>query len=287
MDVLGQRERVLSEELVLMIEQEALQKIGGSRKIWVFIDEAQKCSELFDQVKIIYDLHKGKDHIKFLLTGSAHLNLYHLTTESLAGRVELLHLREFNLQEMAHARYPQLSLTRKSVFDHIFNSVENEELVEGLREVQPFQLILQSSLEDQLVWGGLPELATETSDSLRLRYLGDYIQTYLEKDIRAIDTIGDLHLYRNLMKISAELTGSLRNDKKLIGSLHCSRNTLEKYRNFLLATLQYTEVYPYIESSLKRLTKSPKGYLINNGLISYLTGVHEHALLAATGDSWA
>ncbi len=36
MDVLGQRERVLSEELVLMIEQEALQKIGGSRKIWVF-----------------------------------------------------------------------------------------------------------------------------------------------------------------------------------------------------------------------------------------------------------
>ena len=69
MDVLSQRERVSREELVLMIEQAALQKIGGSRKLWVFIDEAQKCSELFDQVKLIYDAHKGKDHIKFLLTG--------------------------------------------------------------------------------------------------------------------------------------------------------------------------------------------------------------------------
>lgn len=283
MDVLSQRERVSREELVLMIEQAALQKIGGSRKLWVFIDEAQKCSELFDQVKLIYDAHKGKDHIKFLLTGSAHLNLYHLTTESLAGRVELLNLREFTLVEMAHLQNPELSLARGSAFDIIFNSGRIEELAERALEARPFQLILQSALESHLIWGGLPELSSEASDKGRLRYLGDYLQTYLEKDIRAIDTIGDLQLYKNLIKISAELTGSLRNDKKLIDALHCSRNTLEKYRNFLLATLQYTEIYPYIESSLKRLTKSPKGYLINNGLISYLTGIHDYSLLTTTG----
>ena len=71
MDVLSQRERVSREELVLMIEQAALQKIGGSRKLWVFIDETQKCSELFDQVKLIYDAHRERIDIKFLLTGSA------------------------------------------------------------------------------------------------------------------------------------------------------------------------------------------------------------------------
>jgi predicted AAA+ superfamily ATPase len=75
MDALSQRSRIESEELALMIEQMALQKIGGQKKLWVFIDEAQKCPQLFDQIKIIYDTHKGKDHIKFLLTGSAHLNL--------------------------------------------------------------------------------------------------------------------------------------------------------------------------------------------------------------------
>src|SRR3972149_559170 len=101
MDVLSQRTRVAAEELELMIETAALQKIGGQKKLWVFIDEAQKCPGLFDQVKIIYDTHKGRDHIKFILTGSAHLNLHQLTAESLAGRVELLHLREFNLKEMS------------------------------------------------------------------------------------------------------------------------------------------------------------------------------------------
>src|SRR5438552_19042325 len=66
MDVLSQRNRVAAEELEPMIEQAALQKLGGQKKLWVFIDEAQKCPELFDQIKIIYDAHKGRDHIKFL-----------------------------------------------------------------------------------------------------------------------------------------------------------------------------------------------------------------------------
>ena len=90
MDVLGNRNRVSNEELELMIWQGARQKIGGPKKIWVFIDEAQKCPELFDQVKLIYDAHKGKNSVKFILTGSAHLNLHKLTAESLAGRVERL-----------------------------------------------------------------------------------------------------------------------------------------------------------------------------------------------------
>jgi hypothetical protein len=51
----------------------------------------------------------------------------------------------------------------------------------------------------------------------------------------------------------------------------------------LQATLQYTEVYPFIESSVRRLVKSPKGYLTNNGLASYLTGIHNLQILTTTG----
>jgi len=268
MDVLGQRNRVTNEELELMIEQAALQKIGGPKKLWVFIDEAQKCPELFDQVKLIYDTHKDTDHIKFLLTGSAHLNLHQLTAESLAGRVELLNLREFNLREMAHLQHQELSLPFSDVFDVIFNTQNIDGLKDIFSHMRPFQNVLQTSLNNQLVWGGLPEVLEEPSEQYRLKYLGDYLQTYLEKDIRSIDAIGDLHLYQNLMKICAELTGSVRDDKKIMDALHCSRNTLLKYRDYLLATLQYVELFPYITSSVKRLVKSPKGYMINNGLVS-------------------
>ncbi len=283
MDVLSQRNRVAAEELELMIEQAALQKIGGQKKLWVFIDEAQKCPQLFDQIKIIYDAHKGKDHIKFILTGSAHLNLHKLTAESLAGRVELLSLREFSLREMTLLLHQDVSLPSQNVFDIIFNAKDMQALEEIVENVRPFQNILQESLQNHLIWGGLPEVIEADSESSRLKYLGDYLQTYLEKDIRAIDSIGDLHMYQNLMKICAEVTGSVRDDKKIIDALHCSRGTLLKYRDYLLATLQYTELFPYIKSSIKRLVKSPKGYLINNGLISYLTGIHDLTILKNTG----
>jgi len=282
MDVLSQRNRVAAEELELMIEQEALQKIGGAKKLWVFIDEAQKCPQLFDQIKILYDAHKGSDSIKFLITGSAHLNLHKLTAESLAGRVELLNLREFNLRETTLLLHQNISLPSHNIFDIIFNAKDTQALKEIIGHMRPFQNILQESLQKHLVWGGLPEVLEALSESSRLKYLGDYLQTYLEKDIRAIDSIGDLHMYQNLMKICAEVTGSVRDDKKIIDALHCSRNTLLKYRDYLLATLQYIEVFPFVQSSIKRLVKSPKGYVINNGLVSYLTGLHDLAILKST-----
>jgi predicted AAA+ superfamily ATPase len=283
MDILSQRNRVEAEELEHMIEQDALQKIGGPKKLWVFIDEAQKCPQLFDQIKVIYDAHKGRDHIKFLLTGSAHLNLHKLTAETLAGRVELLNLREFNLKEMTCLVHQDIELPAQHVFDVIFNANDTQEIKEIIERTRPFQTILQESLQQHLIWGGLPEVIEASSEPLRLRYLGDYLQTYLEKDIRAIDSIGDLQMYQDLMKISAEVTGSVRDDAKIIAALHCSRLTLSKYRDYLLATLQYIELFPYVKSAIKRLVKSPKGYLTNNGLISYLTGIHDLAILKSTG----
>lgn len=81
----------------------------------------------------------------------------------------------------------------------------------------------------------------------------------------------------------ATQTGSVRQDKKIIEALACSRDTLRKYRGYLLATLVYQEIYPFINNTLHRLVKSPKGYLSNNGLISYLTGIDSLKTLETSG----
>ena len=62
------------------------------------------------------------------------------------------------------------------------------------------QKLFEQALENHLLWGGLPEAIEKTGNS-PLKYLGDYLQTYLEKDIRAIESIGDLILFENLLKI--------------------------------------------------------------------------------------
>jgi predicted AAA+ superfamily ATPase len=265
-----------------MIEESALQKLGGEKKIWVAIDEAQKCPALFDQVKLIYDKYKNQNAIKFILTGSGFLTLHQLSAESLAGRIELNHLREFGLQETAILQTGK-KLPMVSLLDIICDHQKPSAILQNLDALLPFRQIFQEALETQLVWGGLPELLLLTNKNERLNYLGNYLQTYLEKDIRAITTITDLNIYQKLMEITANQTSSVRDDTRIINALGCSRDTLKKYRGFLEATLIYREIYPYINSSLKRLVKSPKGYLTNNGLISYLLGIDTLSILEKTG----
>jgi uncharacterized protein len=283
MDERKQRQRIARNELLLMIEESSLQKIGSKEKIWIVIDEAQKSPELFDQVKLLYDKFKGENKIKFILTGSAHLNLHQLAAETLAGRIDLLKLREFNLREITRLLNKETSFENKTAFNLIFNSKDIESLQELYLSLRPFHKLFSEALDQQLIWGGLPEVLEIESEKKRLKYLSNYLQTYLEKDIREVSTIGDLGLYENLMKVMAEQTGSIRDDQKVINALHCSKNTIQKYQGYLNATWQYVEIEPYIENTLKRLVKSPKGYLKNNGLISYFTGIKELSVLNQTG----
>ena len=283
MDKRDQRLRIENQELALMIEEGALQQIGSGKKIWVAIDEAQKCPVLFDQVKAIYDENKDKDSIKFILTGSGHLNLHQLAAESLAGRVELMYLREFNLKEMVELLHQDITIPGGSIFDSCIRSFDETRLTEEWEERRPFHKVLAEALPIHLIWGGLPEVIEEETSNEKQRYLANYLQTYLENDVRAIESISDLRLYQQLMKVCAEQTGSLRDDQKLLMALRCSRNTLVKYRGYLAATMQYEEVFPYVNSTVKRVVKSPKGYVINNGLVSYLTGIQDYSVLNASG----
>src|SRR3989344_3894314 len=99
MDDRSQREMIQQGNLRRMIEESSERQLSNQQKIWVSIDEAQKCPELFDQVKILYDEFKHQNAIKFILTGSGYLHLHQLSAETLAGRIELFYLREFGTQE--------------------------------------------------------------------------------------------------------------------------------------------------------------------------------------------
>jgi hypothetical protein len=281
MDDMQQKKRIENGQLSTLIAEHAKQNIGSGKKIWIAIDEAQKCPELFDQIKMLYDFYKDQDKIKFILTGSALLSLHKFTAESLAGRIELHFMQEFTLREIAYFYEPTIPMD--SAFDLLHAADAPSLLEELIYNLTPFKPALEKALQQQLVWGGFPELLGLVTEESKIVYLNNYLQTYLEKDVRAITTITDLNLYRNIMDIVAEQTGSLRDDKRITDSLGCTRDTLKKYRGYLEATLFYQDIYPFINSTLKRLVKSPKTYLLSNGLISILTGLTDIILLEKTG----
>ena len=91
MDILKDRQRSANGELQAMIQERTLRLIGIEEKIWVVIYEAQKCPELFEQIKILYDQFKEQTiGIKFILTGLGSLSLLKLSVETLAGPTQLL-----------------------------------------------------------------------------------------------------------------------------------------------------------------------------------------------------
>lgn len=282
MDDRFQREAIQQGSLKRMIEEAAEIQIGGAKKIWVLIDEAQKCPELFEQVKILYDKFKDQNAVKFILTGSGYLYLHQLSAETLAGRVEIFYLREFGLVEAMNLllgkEMPPLSTLALAC-----DQLDFTKLKQHIDAVAPLKVRACEIIKTLLIYGGLPEVIKEADESSRVRYLSNYLQTYLEKDVRDIKTIDNLDLYKKLMEIVAEQTGSVRQDKKLLEVLSCNRETLKKYRGYLTATLMYHEIYPFIDSSLKRLVKSPKGYLLNNGIVGYLTRLANLEILERTG----
>jgi len=283
MDSMVTREQIKAGQLETLILTAIQRHLEPNRRVWVTIDEAQKCPEIFDQIKILYDQYKDQDAIKFIITGSALLELHRLSAESLAGRINLYYLSAFSLSESVKLIH-DIEINQ-SIFD-LIDTAENTDKKTWdayFHYLMPYSTRLKETLSELQIWGGLPEVLLISGRNDRLDYLANYLQTYLEKDVRAIESITDLTLYRHLMDIVAEQTGSIRDDTKILNALGCHRDTLNKYRGYLQATLMYQDIHPYINSTLKRLVKSPKGYLANNGLISFLQGIYDSELLIKTG----
>jgi uncharacterized protein len=128
-----------------------------------------------------------------------------------------------------------------------------------------------------LLHGGYPEvLARPASRGL---WFSSYIQTYLERDVRAIVNVRDLPTFRRFLALLASRHGQILNKTDLAAPLGLSVPTIGDWLHVLEITGQIMLVPPYFENFGKRLVKSPKIYLGDSGLACYLLGIATQAEL--------
>jgi uncharacterized protein len=126
--------------------------------------------------------------------------------------------------------------------------------------------------------GGYPEvLARPRAAAL---WFSSYLQTYLERDVRAISTVQDLVAFRRFLGIVASRHGQVLNKSDLAAPLGMSVPSVGRWLAILEATAQILIVPPYFENVGKRLIKSPKIYLADSGLACHLLGIETEAELA-------
>jgi predicted AAA+ superfamily ATPase len=129
-----------------------------------------------------------------------------------------------------------------------------------------------------LLYGGYPDLLARPR--LAQVWFRSYVQTYLERDVRAVTAIRDLGTFRRFMGLLATRIGTLLNKTELAAPLGVSVPTISEWLSVLEITGQIILVPPYFENFGKRLVKSPKVYFIDSGLACHLLGIESAAELA-------
>jgi uncharacterized protein len=110
-------------------------------------------------------------------------------------------------------------------------------------------------------------------------WFSSYLQTYLERDVRAITNVRDLVTFRRFLSILASRHGQVLNKTDLAAPLGVSVPTIGEWLQILESTGEVIVVPPYFENFGKRLIKSPKIYWGDSGLACHLLGIRSAAEL--------
>ncbi len=226
----------------------------------VIFDEVQYAPALLAYIKEGIDARRATRG-QYLLTGSHNLMLLAGVTESLAGRVAMLRLLPLSHREIRgqpHAPFPW----------------------EAQDSSLPRAPLAYHALWERLLRGGYPELVTEPTRDFTLWH-GGYVQTYLERDVRAIRQVGDLSLFQNFLRVLAVRSGQLLNLADVARDLGVVLNTAKAWLSILEATFQVVVLRPYFANIGKRLVKTPKVYFTDVGTLCYLAGLREPAHAAS------
>jgi predicted AAA+ superfamily ATPase len=170
---------------------------------------------------------------QYILTGSQQFEVMTNISQSLAGRTALLKLLPFSIEELTKAG-------------------------------------ISSGIDTLLLNGFYPRIYDAGLNPTQA--LGDYLETYVERDIRQLINIKDLALFEKFVKLCAGRTGQLLNLQSLGNDVGISHTTARSWLTLLEASYVVFLLQPWYTNISKRQVKTPKLYFYDVGLAAYLLG---------------
>ena len=216
------------------------------------LDEVQRAPDLFSYLQTLLDEDRRVG--RFVLTGSSQFDVVSGISQSLAGRVGLVTLLPFSLDELNQTNHPP------------------------------------ETLEELLHMGLYPPIHDRGLDART--WLGGYVQTYVERDVRRRINVRDLSLFQRFVRMCAARTGQLLNASHLASDCGVTHNTARAWLSVLEASYLIHLLPPHHRNFNKRLVKTPKLYFYDPGLAAWLLGVQTaeqlvtHPMRGALFETW-
>jgi len=199
----------------------------------VIFDEAQNVPELFSYLQTKVD--ESREMGQFILSGSQNFLLLQNITQSLAGRVAIIKLLPFDFNELQEAK--------------MLNENWMEMAVKGF-----YPALYQRNINPRI-------------------YYNNYLETYIERNVRMLQNVHNLEVFRKFLKICARRTGQLFNINHIANECGISQPTAKSWLSLLESSYIIYKVSPYFENFSKRVIKTPKMYFYDTGLLCYLLGI--------------
>lgn len=215
----------------------------------ICLDEIQLVPELFDYLRS--EIDRDRRPGRFVLLGSASANLIQRTSETLAGRVGIIDMAPFMVSEID--RQEDYSLSR--------------------------------------YWfrGGYPDAYLAADDEGCCIWRENFIRTYLERDIPQLGFNIAAPKMSRLLTLLAHDHGELLNSSNLANIMDVSAPTIRHYIDIMEGSYIVRTLPPYFTNIRKRLTKTPRVYIRDSGLLHQILGIYDYNSLLGhpvVGHSW-
>ena len=218
----------------------------------VVLDEIHRAPEIFSTLRGLIDQGRRTGHGRgrFLVLGSASIDLLRQSGESLAGRISYIELGPFSAVELPADESTLLRLWLR---------------------------------------GGFPGSYLAENDGASLQWRSDFIRTYLERDVPLLGPRVPAETLERFWTMLAHNQGALLNASRLASGLQISSPTVQRYIDLMTDLLLVRQLSPFHRNLGKRLVKSRKVYVRDSGLVHALLGIRTFNELVGhpvAGPSW-
>ncbi|MBK6950674.1 MAG: ATP-binding protein [Crocinitomicaceae bacterium] len=208
------------------------------------LDEVQRVPELFNYMQGIVD-KRGKSK-QYVLSGSNNFLMQQNISQSLAGRVGYIELLPFSVGELKY----------------------NKKQCDDLNKL--------------IFRGSYPAVVAGKTDSVR--WVENYIRTYVERDVRLLRNVGNLLLFNKFLKICAGRAAQIINLTSIANEVGVDVKTIDSWISVLESSYIVFRLAPYHTNFNKRVIKSPKLYFHDTGVLCHLLGIKSVTALSRRKD---
>ena len=245
----------------------------------IAIDEAQLLPELFPALRVAIDKDRNA-YGKYLLSGSSSPELLTAISESLAGRVGIIEIAPFSFSE-----------TRATDNPVLLRLITGETDPASILQLFPPSDDTEISQAVDKYWmeGGYPEPWLRDTARFKDVWYEQYLKTYVERDVARLFPNLNTVRFRRFIELLAGCSGSVINYSNIARILEVSQPTAKDYFRIAHGTFLWRTLPAYSKNTSKRVSRHPRGYLRDSGLLHNILQIPSHRRLLShpqMGNSW-